>query len=398
MDPMTVAAKRFIAQLESAWAASPSAANAPGPRAVRLVADPAEHSGVLKALRWLEWSSASTRPVVLFEAPFANEPQWLRELVAKVADDCEAVRTKLAETGMTLPPAATRPADTTLDAVTAARYLDAAAKSLVTEALDGLVIALVPRQVTDPTAYRAAIAKIAAPGGDGALRLVVLDVRGADLDALLPDEAHFVLDRAALLAFLKQLGPRLSEGPAGPKPRWPLVTNEVGTPGPSQATHAALRARLLDAGEALSEGKAKLAVAHFQSAHRLCQENAMRTEECATGIGLGSAYLAAGDETAALATYEQAMERAVAGGLSMLAAQAMLGAAGIHFGMARYAEARRAYETIARLTVEVPPLAQAAERMQRQCRDRERMTAKDPKDHALDGVDGVDGVAMEDAR
>ena len=384
MDPMTVAAKRFITQIESAWTPSPGAAMAPGPRAVRLVADPAEHSGVLKALRWLEWSSASMRPVVLFDDTFADEAQWLRGLVAKVSDDCEAVRTKLADTGMTLPPTPTRPADMELDAVTTARYLDAAAKSLVSEALDGLFVALVPRHVTDAAAYGAAMAKLAAPGGDGALRLAVLDVPGAHLDAGLSGEARFELDRAALLAFLKQLGPKLSEGPAGPKPRWPVLAKEVATRSVSPATHATLRALLLDAGAALSEGKAKLAIAYFQSAQGLCQENGMRAEECATGIGLGSAYLAAGDERAALAAYEHAMQRAGGGELSMLAAQAMLGTAGIHFGMGRYAEARRAYEAIARLTVEVPPLAQAAERMQRQCRDRERMTADDTKAHALD--------------
>ena len=209
----------------------------------------------------------------------------------------------------------------------------------------------------------------------------MLDIPGANLGAVLPGEARFELDRAAVLAFLKQLGPKPSQGPPA-----------LATGSPSQTTDQTLRALLLDAGQALSEGKAKLAAQSFQAAQVLCRENDLLTQECAISIGLGSAHLVAGDEPAALAAYAHAMQRAVAAELPPLAAQAMLGTAGIHFGQAGYAEARVAYETLARLAMDLSPLVQEAERMQRQCREHERLKAEDTKAHA------VEHLETEDAR
>ena len=214
MDPITAAAKRFVTQIEGFWHHPPTAPNAPGPRVLRMVAAPTERSSVLKALRWLEWSPENRRPLVLFEDAFNDEPCWLRALVAKVADDCDAVRAGLTGNGitqtMTPPP---KPAAAALDAVMAIRYLEATARSLINEVLDGIFVAVVPEHVTDSKAYRAAVARIAVLPFDTDLRIAVLDIPGADLGVLLPGEARFELDRDALLAFLEQLGPRPSQGP-----------------------------------------------------------------------------------------------------------------------------------------------------------------------------------------
>ena len=216
MDPITAAAKRFVTQIEGFWNPPPTDPNAPGPRILRMVAAPTERSSGLKALRWLEWSPENRRPLVLFEDAFEDEPRWLRALVAKVADDCEAVRAGLTGNGITqmmTPPPPKPAAAAALDAVMAVRYLEAIARSLVNEVLDGLFVAVVPEHVTDPKAYRTAMARIAALPIDTDLRIAVLDIPGADLGALLPGEARFELDRDALLAFLAQLGPRPSQGP-----------------------------------------------------------------------------------------------------------------------------------------------------------------------------------------
>lgn len=214
MDPITLAAKQFLAQLERFWSPQPSAPIPPGRYAVRLVAAPSERGDLRKALRWLEWSPENRRPLVLFEDAFEDEARWLRGLVAKTADDCEAVRKGLTEDGILVTPLPTRPADAAIDAVAAIRYLEAVAEHMGGGVLNGFFLALVPTRVTDPKVYRGIIAKIAAPSLSPALRLAVSDVPGADLGALVPGEARFEVDRAELLAFLKQIGPKLSQGPA----------------------------------------------------------------------------------------------------------------------------------------------------------------------------------------
>jgi hypothetical protein len=262
MDPTTLAAKHFLAQLESFWNPPPTAPTPPGPRIVRVVADPSERGDLVRSLRWLEWSPESRRPVVLFEDALEDEHRWLRALVTKTADDCEAVQEGLAADGLLVTPLPARPAATTIAAPAARRYLDAVAEHLAGGPLDGLVIALVPTYVADPAAYRGTLAKIAAPPIGASLRLAVLDVSGADLAALLPSEARFELDRDELFTFLKQMSPKRSKGPAAEP----------------------LRVLLLDAGQALSEGKAQLAVQHLLAAQALCRTAGLRAQECATEI------------------------------------------------------------------------------------------------------------------
>lgn len=372
MDPITLAAKQLHADIEAFWSPHPGAPIAPGPRILRLVVNPSERRDLLKALRWFEWSPVNRRPVILFEEPFEDEPSWLRALIAKTSDGCEAVRKGLAEDGMLLTPTPARPTDAVLDATTARRYVDTAAECMVNGALDGLFVAVAPKRVTDPRAYRATLAKLTALPIGRALRVAVLDSPGAEqkLRALFPAEARFEVDRAELFAFLKQTGPKPSAGPTIPKAAWSSAL-------PARQVGETLRVLLLEAGQALSVDMARLTVQHFEAAQELSRENDLTAQECAIGIGLGSAHGAAGDEAAALAAYDDAMQRALTADRLPLAAQALLGMAGIHFSKGRYAEARIAYETIARLTIAVPPLAEEARRMQKQCRELERVNTEE---------------------
>ena len=370
MDPITRAARQLHADIDAFWNPHPGAPIAAGPRVLRLVVSPSERGDLLKALRWLEWSPTNRRPVILFEELFEDEPRYLRALITKTAGDCEAVRKGLAEGGvlLTLPPAS--PADAVLDATTARWYLDAAAACVVNGSLDGLFVVVVPKRVADPKAYGATLAKLMASPIGQALRLAVLDIPGAELGELVLTEARFQVDRAELLAFLKQVGPKPSAGSAIPKPSWLSAL-------PSRQVGETLRVLLLDAGQALAEGKARLAIKHFEAAQVLSREYDLTAQECAIGLGLGSAHLLASDEPQGLAAYDAAVRRAVAAELRPLAAQARLGMAGIHFSRGRYTEARTGYETIARLTIDVPPLVEEAQRRQKQCRQLERVDAEE---------------------
>ena len=374
MDPIILAAKQLHADIDAFWNPHPGALISAEPRVLRLVVSPSERGDLLKALRWLEWSPDNRRPVILFGEPFEDEPRYLRALIAKTSDDCEAVRRGLIEDGILPAPTPARVAAAVLDATTARGYLDAAAECVVNGLLDGLFIALVPKRVADPRAYRATLAKLTALPIGTALRVAVLDSPGVEqeLRALFPAEARFEVDRAELFAFLKQTGPKPSAGPAIAKPSWSSAL-------PSRQVGETLRVLLLDAGHALSVGKARLAIQHFEVAQELSRENDLTAQECAIGIGLGSAHGAAGDEAAALAAYDDAMQRALTADRLPLAAQALLGFAGIHFSKGRYAEARIAYETIVRLPIDVPPLAEEAQRMQKQCLEIERVNAEEAR-------------------
>jgi hypothetical protein len=370
MDPMTLASKQFLTELESFWNPPATVPLPAGPRVLRLVVSPSERGDLLKALRWLEWSADNRHPIVLFEDAFENATRWLRGLVAKTANDCEAVRKGLTEDRIPMAPLPAKPAEATIDAATARHYLDSVAEHMAGGVLDGLLVVLAPRRVTNLRAYRGTLAKIVALPIGAALRLVVVDVPEADLAALLPSAARFEVDRAELFAFLRLMGTKPSKGPPMPK----RASASPATPEPhhpSERTAEPLRVLLLDAGQALAEGKPKLAIQHLCTAEALARKHGLRAQECAIGIGLGGAQLAATDERAALTTYQHVMQRALAARLSPLAAQAMLGIAAVHFGRGRYAAARAAYEILACMTTDMPVLAQEAERMQKQCRELE---------------------------
>ena len=267
MDPISLAAKQLHTDIDAFWNPYHGVPIAPGPRVLRLVASPSERGDLLKALRWLEWSPANKRPVILFEDAFEDEPRYLRALMTKTADDCDAVRKGLAEGGvlLMLPPAS--PADAMLDATTARRYLDAAATCVVNGTLDGLFVVVVPKRVADPKAYGTTLAKLTALPIGPALRLAILDIPGGgqELRALFPSEARFEVNRADLFAFLRQIGPKPSAGPAIPKPSWSSAL-------PCRQTGETLRVLLLDAGQALSEGRARLAIQHFEAAQVMLQQ------------------------------------------------------------------------------------------------------------------------------
>jgi hypothetical protein len=155
------------------------------------------------------------------------------------------------------------------------------------------------------------------------------------------------------------------------------LEKELGQSIPSEAAGKTLRVLLLDAGQALSDGRPALAIRAFGAAQTLCRAEGLVPQECATGIGLGSAHLAAGDEQAALEAYVHAAQRALAAKLPPLAAQAMLGVAGVHFGKGSFAQAREAYAAVAHLAINVPSLAQEAERMEQKCGDLTRLRSGD---------------------
>ncbi|KYF91673.1 hypothetical protein BE20_14100 [Sorangium cellulosum] len=325
----------------------------------------------MKTLRWMEWQPDNRHPFVVVEAPFAGEAAYVEAIAERLERDLAALRDGLAKDGLALPPLP--PARGPVDQAALRKRLAEAGRTAA-GVLDGLVVVLAPAQVEQASAYRDLVGRLVAVSNGTTLRLAALEVPGSDLAALLPGEARFEVDQAALLDSLKQLGgdgtPAPTEGEGRPKlaPRQKdAVERALGRKIASEDAGASLRRLLLDGGKAMQDGAFKLAVRKLRAARMLCHVSGLEQEEAAASIALGSAATAAGDPRAALAAFRQGKALALAAGRRLLGAHAALGEAGVLLAAKRLAEAREAYAAAANLGEEAPALVLEAMRMHGEC-------------------------------
>jgi hypothetical protein len=366
MDPITMAARRFIVEFEAFWRAPPGHGGK-GPPVLRLLVHRADRAEMLKALRLMEWQLTNRRPFVLVEAAFPSEAAFALATAWTLERDYEQLRNDLAKDGFTIP--ALAPAERPVSIERLAAQLAVAAAG-VRQVLDGLVVVLCPESVAEGAPYAAFALRLASVSNGSSLRVCVLD--DPRLRNKLPGQASFVVDPDALHAFLKELKPARSKGPgsAAPRlapPRKAALEAALKRRIPSQATGDELRTLLLDAGKAMSDGQLRTAVRKLRAARMLCHLSGLTAEEAATSLALGSAALAAQDKRAAIAAYRTAKQIAVVEALPAMAAQAELGIAGAHWSTHDYREARASYAEVMRLAGAVPALQREAMRMQAEC-------------------------------
>jgi tetratricopeptide (TPR) repeat protein len=366
VDPITLAARRFVAEIEAFWAPPPGH-EVKGPPVLRLVVEPADRKDMLKALRVMEWQPDNRRAFVVVESAFTTEAAFALAVATALEADHDKLRKGLAEDGMAIP--ALSPAERPVTTERLAAQLRRAAES-VSQVLDGLVLALVPSRLAEGADYAAFVARLAPVSIGATLRVCVLD--HPSLRGTLPGQARFAVDRDALFAYLKELKPDRSIGPASATPRLAppekaALEKELKRRILSQPTGDELRTLLLDAGKAMSDGQFKTAVRKFRAARMLCHLSGLTQEEAATSIALGSAALAAGDKRAAIAAYRAAKQSAIAEGLSAMAAQAELGIAGAHGSTRDYRDARASYAEVVNLAASIPALRIEAMRMTAEC-------------------------------
>src|SRR5829696_8615405 len=97
MDPITRAARVFLAEAEAFWRAEPG-------RILPMIAAPSERGSVVKALRLHELAPDNRRPLFLYEEPFTELHAYFDDLAEAMRRDYELLREGAAEEGVTLPP------------------------------------------------------------------------------------------------------------------------------------------------------------------------------------------------------------------------------------------------------------------------------------------------------
>ena len=375
MDPITLAARRFAAEFEAFWSPPPGHA-VKGPPALRVVVSRSDRKDFIKALRVMEWQPGNRRPFVIVEAAFTSKAAFALGATSALEADYEKLRKGLAEDGLVIP--ALVPCEPPVTTERFLAQLDFATRS-VSQVLDGLVVVLVPSSIEEGAPYAPFAQRLAAISNGTTLRVGVLDE--PSLGSALPGQACFAVDQDALLAFLKELKPNQSKGPASPAPQLSppqkaALEKELNRRVTSQPTGDALRTLLLDAGKAMSDGHFKVAVRKFRAARMLCHLSGLTQEEAVTSIALGSAALAAEDKRAALAAYRAAKQIALANDLPVMAAQAELGIAGAHWSTQDLGYARASYVEVARLSESIPALRIEAMRMEGECLVLEHQSLK----------------------
>jgi hypothetical protein len=329
---------------------------------------PSSRTDAVKSLRVLEWAPDNRRPFVIVEEAFVTLEQYLEAFAQKVKADHGKLAEGLASEGVVLPalPTLSRP----FELAALVRAVIAFATSL-RPSLDGLMLVLMPARVQLPEAFATLVRAFASVDLD-ALRIAVQDQPG--LEKEYGGVASFLVDEGALLEFLKEIGSDQAKS-KGPREASSLSSSAAtrrkaeppsGEP-MSEAAGMDLRALLLDAGSAMSQGSFKLAARRFRAARMLCHLAGLPEQEAATSVAAGSALLAAGDKVAAISAYRQGKTIALGCGNSLLAAQAELGIAGVHFFGRDFEKARASYREIQTLAADMPALWIEAMRMEGEC-------------------------------
>jgi hypothetical protein len=345
MDPITVASEAFKLALRRAEALHPA-------MPLCLVASSTDRGDLVKTLRMVEWSAENRRPLVLHEAPFNDADGYFASLADKVRGDHDALREGAAKDGLVLPPLSLpQDLDRRPPAARAVALVEAM-QHAVRPALDGVIIALCPKQIGDADAWRAVLtAWLQAPLSPAAHRWVH-DLPDGPARALLPEPRHvrFEVDQAALMDYLARLdgapasaGPPTAPPPALSPEQRAAVEAATGRPVPSPEVGRALRGMLMGGAVALQRNDLATAATKFGEARALCHTHAMPAEEASTLIALASLALAAGARDRAVQAYQEAIAVSRDAKLHPVTCQAWMGLGGTFLAAGRHGDAGAAY-------------------------------------------------------
>ncbi len=380
MDPLSLEAQRFTAELALGWREIQSH----GPSALRLEVLASDRKEMVKALRLAEWDPDNRRPLIRTEAPFDTAESFLSALAQVIERSYEELAMGLQSDGMEIPPLDAPKQPITTGEI--ASLLRRAAEG-VQWILEGLDVALIPTHVDDPEGYASLVGGLSRISDGSRLRIMVLD------DPALPEtiraRSRFVLDSESVRRYAQNLADAKGRAPGSPKPWFSpkqklALERDLGYRLPSEATGESLRILLFEAGEAMRKGQPGEAARRFRRAAMLCNLSGLEREGVAVGIALGTATFASGETPGAVAAYQKAKQEAVGLELPLLAAQAELGVAAVRFASRDYASAHVSYGEVARLAEQAAPLRLEALRMQAECL-REG-------GHAQGAIDGYGGV------
>lgn len=333
MDPVTRAALVFRAELDAFQRRYPG-------RVVPLVAEASLRGEMAKALRLAELDPANRRPLFLYEARFGDAGRYFEGFVDMAAEQYEAIRLGVAEERVSIP------------ALSLGGLGDSAAQRAVTAAeriatalggsFGGVLVAFVPEAVESGNAWKAMIADLSAIQRSPQVGIAVHSPPdGPPVCVLGCGGPRFEIDRPALVAYLKALGVKKSEGPRG---------SSGGLEACSAGERAAkLRSLLLDAAAASGAGQHAQAASHYREARAVCAAAGMATEEAMVLLGLAGACLAAAQPGLAVESYRRAAELAARNEAWQVAGQAWLGVAGVELAGERRKAAARSFRDAAEM-------------------------------------------------
>lgn len=313
MDPITRASKQFLKESEAYWKTAQG-------HVLFMAVVPRFRGDLVKTLRLAEASPFCRRPLFLFEEAFEEEDAYFAALKASLGADYAALQKGAAEEGVSLPDLkeAPRTGQTTPAAQAAARAHEIAAA--LAGKLDGIDVALIPKQVISPKRFADAVIRAIltfSPDGAG-LRLLVWKVPGETMSEMAKGRtAHFYVDEDALAEHLKHMGNE-SEGKT-------------------------FRGLLISAAEASGKGEHGKAAILFGEARQFCKIRELVLEEAGVLVALGSCQFAAGKAEDAVRAYQEAALLAQGKEAFALVAQAALGEGAVRLQQKRYPEAVHAY-------------------------------------------------------
>lgn len=349
MDPITVATKRFLKDLERFWKRAPQ-------RIARLVAQAEDRKQIITALRIAEHSITNRRPLFLYEAPFDSAPLYFDKLVEEALGDYELVRRGAAEEGVTLAEMKIPTRSSTLSPeIHAHTVLMAISERLATK-LDGAVLALVPKAVLNASAWRKSVERLAKEDRSPMLRIAIFDPDEGIVESVLGTEgARFQFDIDELFDYAqkqgnqKSAGPQIPPGPALSPAQQADFEESTGSKLAPPETMAELRSLFLEGARAAAKKDFQQAGQYYRRARDLSHEHGLAGQEVAAAFALGGASLAGGNRPLAQAMYGQAALLGAQSQLWTISCQAKLGEAGVGWMEKDYGRAGRAYAEAALL-------------------------------------------------
>ena len=366
MDPLTLAVHHMHASLQALLAEAPPGATSSRPMA-RLVVEGVNANELFKALRLYELKPSNRHAFLIVTDDVVDESTYLQRIAAQFVGDARSIGQGLAEEGVELP---TVPLDAQPSVEALARFVDEL-RTAVSKQLDGIVVILLPRRVSDRGAYlrvARSIAEKTAPG-TRSLALLVFDAPTEGLSTVFPTEVALRVNVPALQAYLREGRSPASAGPAragaqtfSPDARRALE-QKLGQRIPGKDAAQTLRHLLFDGAIAQSEGKLDLSAKKFRMARTYAEMLGLHAERAACAVAVGSLRLALGQKEASLRAYQEARRIGEKTGQRDALVQAEFGIAAAHLAVGAFELARGAYRRAAAETGGNTPLLIECARM-----------------------------------
>lgn len=354
MNPLTLGVYALHEQLRLLLDEPPPGRTTPA--AARVVLSGTTDKQLLEALRLYENQPANQVSFAVHREAIVTEAGLLAHARLQLQGDADSVRAFSMRAGAELP----QHRVPTMDSVEAFAREVARWSETTTALLDSVCVTLQPAQVVDGKLWLRLVAAMRGIAAPPRRVLLVRDDATEALRKLVPHEIRFHVDRGALWKWAKEAKSSAAQGPAredaprlAPDARKALERS-IGRRLMSEDNGIVLKHLLLDAGQALGEGKTAVAAKKFRAARTYCQMLGLQKERATCAASIGALRFAEGKPELALRAFEDARAIAEAHGVLGVRLQAGIGIATTLLSMGAYEKARAAYDACRELAKDYP--------------------------------------------